>query len=436
VRKAAFLAVAAFVLVALISASQARPWTEHVIYSFCKKGQPCPDGIGPAGALAMDVQGGIYGTTFDGGFDGSGVAWRLRPKHGMFEHATLWKFDGTHGGTPTSGVIVDTHGNLYGMAPMGGAADKGVVFELVAKSGGSRFVPVTLYDFCAQQSCADGAAPFGGLAYAGQETGALYDGTSPLYGTTNAGGAAGDGLVFELKTAGKRTKRDETVIYNLCSQAGCSDGGETDSGLTVDPQGDLFGVTESGGNAENAGVIFELSPNGKGGFAQSVLYTFCAKKHCTDGEAPRANLVIDSSGNLFGTTSHGGAFDTANCHETNYTGCGTVFELSGSHYTVLHSFCADQSACSDGYEPFSAVTRDAGGDLLGTASLGGAGGEGTVFELHGAKFATLYSFCIEANCSDGLEPSSPVFIDSSGNLFGTTYGGGKYGPGAVYELTR
>ena len=160
------------------------------------------------------------------------------------------------------------------------------------------------------------------------------------------------------------------------------------------------------------------------------------KNHCADGAAPRGNLVIDGSGNLFGTTAQGGAYNVENCNLLNLPGCGTVFELSGTRYTVLHSFCADQGICNDGYNPLAAVTRDSKGNLFGTTSVGGAGGVGTVFEVNSGKFATIYSFCAQANCSDGVEPFAPVLIDSSGNLFGTTYGGGDFDFGAIFELTR
>jgi uncharacterized repeat protein (TIGR03803 family) len=414
-----------------MAVSPAAAWTEQVVYSFCKD-QPCPDGIGAEGALAMDGQGDIFGTTFDGGFDGSGVVWRLEPEGRKFVHSTLWKLDDTHGATPASGVIIDKNGNLYGAAPIGGASNAGVVFELVRKSNG-RFTPVTLYDFCQRTGCVDGKFSVGGLAYAGQASGAPYDGKSPLYGTTNQGGANGGGAVYELVAKGKQ--RRETVIYNLCSQTECSDGDAPDSGLVVDQQGNLFGVTTAGGNAENAGVIFKLAPDGKDGFTQSVLYAFCTKKNCADGAEPRASLTLDANGDLFGTTAEGGAYDTSNCEELGHPGCGTVFELRGSNYNVLYSFCADQDLCSDGYQPYAAVTLDAKGDLFGTASLGGnADSGGTAFGLSGKKFTLLHTFCSKASCADGELPLSPLLIDSSGNLFGSTYAGGKYGPGSVYEL--
>ena len=205
-----------------------------MVYSFCAKMQPCPDGVGPNGALATNAGGDIFGVTFDGGSGGMGVVWRLAPKGSGFNHSTLWKFDGTHGRTPVSGPVVDTNGDLYGVAPDGGAFDKGTVYELMRKPDG-HYVPQTLYDFCPQQGCADGAVPFGLMTYQGQETGALYDGSSPLYGTTDEGGATGSGTVFELTRGGKGSKRVETVLYNLCSLQGCTDGGSTDSGLIIDP---------------------------------------------------------------------------------------------------------------------------------------------------------------------------------------------------------
>jgi uncharacterized repeat protein (TIGR03803 family) len=429
----AFLAAA---IAGFALAPGARAGTERVIHAFCEEGQPCRDGIGPDAPLLEDAAGNLYGSTFDGGIDGGGVVFRLVPDGRKFDFKVLFRFTGGDGATPTARLIIDTIGNLYGMTPFGGDPGDGVVFELVRSADGSKFTPVTLHDFCTAKSCADGANPFGGLAYAGQQTGAPYDGTSPLYGTTSQGGASDAGVAFQLNSVRGKTTRKLKVIYNFCSQTNCSDGGygdeATDSGLVIDANGNLFGNTEAGGNAENAGVIFELSPKGKQ-FGETVLYTFCSLTDCADGAAPRAAPALDAQGNLFGTTEYGGAYNGTECQEFTLPGCGTVFEVHGARYTVLHSFCADYPACSDGYMPLADVTADANGNIFGVAATGGAGNSGTAFRLHGKSFTLLHSFCTKPDCTDGNSPLAGMILDPAGRLYGTTYGGGL-GLGIVFEL--
>jgi uncharacterized repeat protein (TIGR03803 family) len=193
-----------------------------------------------------------------------------------------------------------------------------------------------------------------------------------------------------------------------------------------------------------------LSPNHDGTWTESVIYSFCTVFdgiQCLDGGSSDASLVLDSKGNLYGTTSDGGS--SSECGEG--VGCGVVFELSpplapGGAWTetVLYSFCAN-GRCLDGALPISQLSFDGSGNLYGTTAGGGAVGAGTVFELApssgGWTLATLYSFCVEGNgkiCPDGDQPQAGVTFDKLGKLYGTTLSGGRKnseGGGTVYKLS-
>jgi len=205
------------------------------------------------------------------------------------------------------------------------------------------------------------------------------------------------------------------VLYSFCSQTGCTDGSEPYAGVIVDSAGNLYGTTVQGG-ADGQGTVFKLAPDG----TETVLHSFCAQQYCADGEWPYAGLIADSSGNLYGTTLPGGAADD-----------GAVFKIAKKgKETVLHSF-----AVADGYRPYAGLIADAQGNLYGTTTEGGAADYGTVFELatNGTE-TVLYSFCGQSHCADGSGPEAGLIMDSSGNLYGTTYEGGGYGDGTIFKL--
>jgi uncharacterized repeat protein (TIGR03803 family) len=236
-----------------------------------------------------------------------------------------------------------------------------------------------------------------------------------------------------------------------------NDGSDPVSGLAFDGSGNLYGTTQGGGSGVVPdGTVFELSLQSDGFWKETVLYNFCSVTGCLDGAAPMAGLVVDSEGNLYGTTYAGG---TNNC-ETSLGGCGTVFELSppsapGGNWTetVLYNFCSDglKGGCKDGAEPASQLMARSG-KLYGTTTTGGTGGfldgccqGGTVFELspgkNGWTHTVLYNFCANRNgypCPDGAGPQAGVTFDRAGNLYGTTKVGGSpnsLGNGTVYKLS-
>ena len=206
------------------------------------------------------------------------------------------------GANPGAALIMDEAENLYGTTPVGGANDRGTVFELTP--GGRETV---LYSFCAQTSCVDGSTPLAAL---------IVDKRGNLYGTTAAGGAnnlsfpGGVGTVFELMPNGT-----ETLPYSFCAQTNCTDGATPTAGLIMDKAGNLYGTTFHGGGTSGDGTMFELTPGG----TETVLYSFCAQTNCADGALPQAGLIMDKAGNLYGTTVQGGA--------NNFLG-GVVFQLT------------------------------------------------------------------------------------------------------------
>jgi len=247
----------------------------------------------------------------------------------------------------------------------------------------------------------------------------IMDGSGNLYGTTPNGGANGFGTVFELVKS--PGTYTEKVLHSF---SGATDGANPSGTLLMDAAGNLYGTTSEGG-AESAhgtshGTVFELVDS-SGTYSEIVqLYNF----GYSDG-VPSGGLIMDKSGNFFGTLPHGGP-----------NGYGTVFELvnSSGTYTesVLHTF-----NYTDGANPYTGVLMDSSGNLFGTTYSGGTGGYGTVFELVNSSGTyaetVLYSF---ADKPDGAYPKAGLIMDSSGNLFGTTYFGGTYNFGAVFELVK
>src|SRR5664280_840402 len=261
--------------------------------------------------------------------------------------------DGTDGVGPRASLIFDAAGNLYGTTRIGGTYGSGTVFELMPVAGGT-WTEQVLHSF---GNGADGREPVAGL---------ILDTAGNLYGTTVAGGTYGDGTVFELTPAagGNWT---EQVLHNFNSDG--TDGTNPNAGLIFDATGNLYGTTPDGGTYAYYGTVFELTPDGSGGWTERVLHSF---GNGTDGSSPYTGLVFDAAGNLYGATLYGGTYGAA----------GTVFELTpagGGTWTeqVLHNF----GSGTDGANPYAALVRDAAGNLYGTTNYGGTNNDGTVFEI-------------------------------------------------------
>jgi uncharacterized repeat protein (TIGR03803 family) len=329
-------------------------YTQSVLYSFCPQ-SGCLDGSLPYGQLALDAQGNLYGVTLNGGANNLGVLYELSPGGGgSWTYTALFSFCNdslcNKGGSPQSGPIIDSQGNLYGTTSVGGSGRGGTVYE-VSPSGGGQWTYTVLYAFCAEGDCVDPAHPFSSL---------IFDSHGNLYGTATGGGVNSAGAVFELSPSGGSWT--ETVLYSFCSTTGCPDGTDPRGNLVFDAQGNLYGTT-IGGGSQNSGTTFEISPSGGGSWTENVLVNFCPGPSCVNGSYPSAGVIADAHGNLFGTAPMGGAH-----------GGGTAFELSpvgGGQFAfnVIYQFCSVGS-CFDGTEPVSGLVFDPHGNLFGTASSG------------------------------------------------------------------
>ncbi len=249
----------------------------------------------------------------------------------------------------------------------------------------------------------------GGSDGSGPRSSLTSDSAGNLYGTTRNGGAFGAGTVFELSPNGQGGW-DETVLYNFCSALNCADGGYTGSYVLFDAAGNLYGTAYNGG-AYLYGVVFKLTLGG-GGWTESVLYNFTGGADA----GPTNGLIMDSAGNLYGLTNpaigYGG-------------GSGVVFELSpsGGSWTEQPIYAVDSA--------YGALTMDGSGNIFGTTLA-------NVFELSpngngGWNSAVIHTFA--GAPKDGNDAYGGVLLDKSGNVYGATGTGGAKNAGTVYKLS-
>jgi uncharacterized repeat protein (TIGR03803 family) len=443
-QRISFLAASTLLFGFLTTASSALPAsTEKVLYNFCSV-SGCEDGSTPMAGLIFDSAGNLYGTTNQGGDYNFGTVFELTPNgNGTWTDTVLYSFcpatgcaDGAY---PSSTLIFDAAGNLYGTTPAGGSkASDGTVFQLTPGANG-HWTETVIHSFKGHGS--GGSEPVPSL---------LFDRAGNLYGATVGGpygsgcGGFGCGLVFEL-TPGANGKWTEKVLHSFKNNG--KDGVGPASGLVFDALGNLYGTTPGGGTGacnyggpSGCGTVFELTPSAKGMWTEKVLYSF--KHNHKDGVAPIGSLAFDTAGNLYGTTNGGGS--GSGCHGQNGAyGCGTVFELTPGakgKWTerVLHSFTSNGR---DGLYPFAGATLGAADKLYGTTNQGGDLNYGTVFELTpngNGRWSEkiVYSFCSLSGCADGAYPLGTPILDDAGNLYGTTLGSaGGTTFGTVFEIT-
>jgi uncharacterized repeat protein (TIGR03803 family) len=414
----------------------------RVLHDFCKAAN-CADGAYAVEAPAMDSDGDLYGVTYMRGQGGYGALWELVPHDGgarYYKHVLKGFCDEEtadcgSGGRPMAGPVMDVNGNLYGTTSRTDGNYCGTVYEMPAAITAARFKPQlrVLHTFAYK---GDACAPnSGSLEYQGKDSGQAYDGTSPLFGMTQYGGLSGNGAVYKLTPPKPgRKKWTETVLYSFCVQTlrntNCQDGKNPQGNLVMDGSGNLFGAT-------NDGKVFEMSQDG---LTFNVLYT------STTGETYTA-LIIDGGGTLHGVADGGGAtgYGTLFSLAPTCAACGRIG--LGYQYTLLHDFCAGD--CADGAGPNSLVMDASGNIFGTAFSGGTNPappnstytGAGTVFEYTQAgSFFPLHQFCAQDVCTDGGAPVGGLMLSSGGAMFGTTAGGGstanvKYGAGTVYELS-
>jgi uncharacterized repeat protein (TIGR03803 family) len=337
-----------------------------------------------------------------------------------WQQTVLYNFEGrADGSNPMAPLVADKSGALYGTSSGLNGRNKfhmGSVFKLTPPAAGQTKWGYTLiWEF--RRGTHDGAVPMGGV---------VFDSSGALYGTTEGGGTTNGGIVFKLTPpAAGQTAWTETILANLT--------GGTVAGVLPRPDGALYGVTTGGGNG--AGTVFRLSPPAQG--QTKWRYTrIHAFQDGIDGMGPRAALIADSSGALYGTTSQGGAANA-----------GTVFKLTPPANgqtawtrTVLHAF----QHGTDGAAPVASVTLGKNGVLYGTTELEGNPactidiGCGTVFSLTppsdgGTAWVetVLHSF----NGPDGAYPTASVIIRPDGKLLSITAEGGAADDGVAFQLT-
>jgi uncharacterized repeat protein (TIGR03803 family) len=358
-----------------------------------------PDGNSPQGGMVQATNGTLYGTTFYGGAYSSGSAFRISPGGSL---TTLYSFcaqtNCADGKWPSATLVQATNGDLYGTTVEGGGRNSGTIYR-ITPSGSL----TTLYTFCAQANCPDGRYPFAGPVQAAN---------GDLYGTTSQGGLdQSHGTIFKITPRGTFT-----TIYSFCAQSGCPDGESPNGPLVQAADGGLYGTTGAGivscspnGCVGGSGTFFKITPKG----ALTTLYSFCTQTGCPDGLAPSGALVQAPNGDLYGTTTSGGANPGITTH-----GGGTVFKITPTGtLTTLYNFCA-QSGCTDGYFPAAGLVQATNGNLYGTTENGGTSGDGTIFEITlGGSLTTVYNFCSQINCADGFFPLAPLVQDTNGSVY-------------------
>ena len=253
------------------------PWTETLLYEF----QGPPDGALPHGNVAFDAAGNLYGTTFEGGA-GYGIVFELTPSGSGWTENILYSFTTESGGTyPEAGVVVDSAGNVYGVGTRNGQHGQGSVYKL--SRSGSGWTLNTIYSFLGGS---DGAGPVGGL---------VLDEAGNLYGSTAAGGVGNGGTVFQLSPSG-----DNWTETTLCSFTGSYG---SYSSLTLDAAANLYGTTYRDG-ALDGGSVFKVTWSGSN-WTCTELHDF---QQGTGGVNPIGGVTVAPNGKLYGTTSAGGAY--------------------------------------------------------------------------------------------------------------------------------
>lgn len=339
-------------------------WTTKSLYRF----QPNDtDGNTPVGGLVMDSAGNLYGTTSTGGSQWCtddwddlkcGTVFELSPNgSGGWSEKIIFDFNQQSGWYPTNSLTIDAAGNLYGVTNRNIGTDfGGTVFEL--QRSGEEWTYTILHVF---DAIGDGSEPSGKL---------IFDKSGNLYGETYVGGSASNGAVFRLTNTGSGW--NEEVLYSFGAGGSKSTGMQPLGGLVWDSAGNLYGVTDEGGQdyADGCGVVFELSPTSSGSWNETLVHTFqCTRFGYLN---PWSGVVFDSAGNLYGTVEDGGFADLGTLYKLQPSGNGEW------KYSVVHNFLGGPG---DGSAPSANVLFDAAGNLFSTTTSGGTSGGGTVFEL-------------------------------------------------------
>ena len=401
------------IMLALVLTAGAQAQTIKVLHDF---GVSAGDGNLPSSALLKDSAGNLYGMTSAGGTYGLGTVYRLSPTSAAsFTETILYSFKGgsADGAFPEGSLVRDSAGNLYGVTSVGGiratvcnssaAPGCGVIFRLTPTTTGG-WTETVLHRFTGT----DGGNSFAGL---------VRDSKGNFYGATSAGGSKGLGTVYKLSLTSTGWK--ETVLHSF---TGGTDGASPfmfETALTLDGLGNIYGSTYSGG-AASAGIVFKLAPQTSGAWTEKILYTF---QGGADGSEPATGVILDKSGNVYGTTWRGGT----------QIGSGTVFELTAANgyaKTILHDF---NVLTDPAKETPHTLLFDASGNLFGTT-------EYALYKLTpGPTGWTETALWVFDNSQDQGANTvyEPAIMDAEGNFWGATLWGGQAGSttgGVAWEV--
>jgi len=421
----AVMSIAVLAMVLLITGMPVSAQTEKVLHAFLGGSAGLSD---PISGVTFDAAGNLYGIASSGGAHGVGGVYKLAPTaSGWWTETLLHSFGGTNDGQyPSGNLVMDASGNLYGTTLYGGTG--GCAYFDYPPGCGTVFELAATADgqwhesviYSFQDNGTDGFAPGAGV---------ILDSSGNIYGTTAFGGANGSfylgGIAFELVRGSDNTWTEQILHTFGNGSSGPGDDGSIPSGLTFDKAGNLYGTTTQGG--ATSGTVFELTP-GSSGWTESVLHNF-------SGDSPAGSLIFDSSGNIYGASAFGGAYTWGSVYELSLSGGGSW------NYSLLFSFSKPENRGGKGpYEPDSGVVFGPSGSLYGTTKFGGSGDGGTVYELTPASGGGWTEKIVrnfgENNPDYGYYPGGGVVFDSAGNLYGTTPAGGagNSSGGVVYEI--
>jgi uncharacterized repeat protein (TIGR03803 family) len=405
----AYVKTIVFVILVALSldvAIHAQTYNEVILYNFCSQ-QNCADGVSPVGGLVMDSHGNLFGTTAAGGdLQGqNGTVYELAAT-GAF--SVVHTFEGPEGAAPSAGLYIDTLDNLYGTTGEGGLYNQGTIFRITPAR-----VYLLLYSFGAYPG--DGEGPEGPIT---------RDKFGSIYGTTFKGGNSNSNcLTGTCGTVYKLTiNRVESIVYAF---TGGDDGGNPTSNVVFDNnENDLYGTTWVAGEFRE-GTIFKVDSFG----VETTLYEFCPdiNLNCTNGTNP-GFIYRDGAGNIFTDTNYGGT-----------DGGGTIFALvQGVTPQLLYSYTGPPF--TGGAQPYGAFLPSLN-KLIGATGMGGAfatltdPGGGTIYRMArgGGPQTILHSFP-SASTTDGANPNGSLISDKEGNLYGTAFNGGTHGLGVIFKM--
>lgn len=364
-------------------------------------------GTAPQGQLAVDKSGNLFGFTSSGGANGTGAAFEVQQGNSTPILIASFPAAASESSFVATGPVLDANDDIFGVTEEGGDANgDGTVFEIAASTS----TVTTLADF---SSSTTGNSPGGNL---------IINSAGDLFGTTANGGADGCGTVWELPAGSSSITAlasfTPITVNNVSQNPGAN-------GIAMDSSGDLFGTTSGNASVGSYGTLWEL-PSGTGLITTSIIF------NGTNGATPVGGLVVDSSGNLFGVTEYGG--DNLGS-STDPEGSGVLYELPAGtgQIAVLNNF----DSPNNGQFPIGGVVMDSKGDLFGTTSVGGdlsasSAGDGTIWELP-AQTSTGNAIS-EFTGTNGSTPRGTLVTDALGNVYGTASSGGTGLGGVVFKM--